>query len=227
MKKILSLFIPVSFVLIIFNLYFFICVDYDSNKETWLCYLFFHLAYALVLLTCFFTTRRRFGVLNSMLYAVSLFYLLIVTVTSVAFLIIKDVAKETIVLISLLELMIFLVYFYFCYLSNRKTEKGVFKELRSGSKHQNWIIELKIIARSSNNAEKVKIVNFLIEEILSSPSSSNLYVYRVDNEIQTQINILRLNFENMQMIELYEHKKQMVCNIRKRTEILKCNNAKI
>ena len=62
---------------------------------------------------------------------------------------------------------------------------------------------------------------------MSSPSSSNPYVHKVDNDIQTQINALRLYFEDMSMEELAEYKRQIVYDIKKRTKILKYSNTKI
>lgn len=227
MKKLVSLFLCVFSALIIFNLCFFVCVDYGGNEGAWLCYLFFHFAYALTLLTPFFVTRRKLGVLNNMLYTISFIYLLIVAITSVILLAIKDVVIETVVFIYSVELMIYLAYFHYCHLINRKVEKGVIKGLKRASKHNTWIAELRVLAKLSDDGEKAKILHSFIGEIMSSPSSSNLYVHKVDNDIQTQINALRLYFEDMSMEELAEYKRQIVYDIKKRTKILKYSNTKI
>lgn len=226
MKKIISFLVFVFSVLIIFNICFFVCIDYDGNKAVCLCYLFFHLAYALTLLTCFFTTRRKLGVLNSMLYIVSVIYLLVTAVTIVVFLV-SNVDKETVIIVCLFELMLYLVSFHYCNLANIKAEKGVVKELKSSSNHSHWIAELRVLEQLSDDERKVKILNNLIGEIMSSPSSSNSYVYRIDNDIKSQIDILQSNFESMQLEELSEHTKYIVYNIRKRTDILKYSNNKI
>ena len=149
MKKLVSITILLFSALIIFNLCFFICVDYDGNTRAWICYFFFHLACVLSLIGYLFTTRRRFAVLNSQLNAISLIYLVLTILTCLVYLLNTDYSKESEIFVFLIELFIYLMSFHYCNLSNRKAEKGIIKDLKNASKHDSWITELRLLANSS------------------------------------------------------------------------------
>ena len=144
MKKLVSITILLFTALVIFNLCFFICVDYDGNTRAWICYLFFHLAYILSLVDYLFTTRRRLAVLNSRLNAISFIYLVLSTLTCLVYLLNTDYSKESEIFVFLIELFFYLMSFHYCYLTNRKVEKGIINDLKSSSKHDGWIADLRL-----------------------------------------------------------------------------------
>lgn len=221
MKKLISITILLFSALIIFNLCFFICVDYDGNKCAWICYLFFHLAYTLSLLGYLFTTKRRLAVLNNQLNAISCIYLIITIITCIIFLSTTDYSVEVEIFVFLTELLLYLISFHYCYLTNRKAEKGLIKDLKKSSQHDTWIAELRLLINSTNDEEKAKVVKCIIDEIRSCPSLSNPYVYEVDSEIHSIIKALRSNCSNLSMSELHNCESQIRKAVRKRTELLK------
>lgn len=227
MKKLVSITILLFSALVIFNLCFFICVDYDGNTRAWICYLFFHLAYILSLIGYLFTTRRRFAVLNSRLNAISFIYLVLSTLTCLVYLLNTDYSKESEIFVFLIELFFYLMSFHYCYLTNRKVEKGIINDLKSSSKHDGWIADLRLLISFSDNEEKTRILNSIIDEIRSCSALSNSYVYDVDNEIQSLINSLRINFSKIQVTELDNYKRQIGSVVMRRSEILKCSYRKI
>lgn len=227
MKKLVSILLLLFSALVIFNLCFFICVDYDGNTRAWICYLFFHLAYILSLIGYLFTTRRRFAVLNSRLNAISFIYLVLSTLTCLVYLLNTDYSKESEIFVFLIELFFYLMSFHYCYLTNRKVEKGIINDLKSSSKHDGWIADLRLLISFSDNEEKTRILNSIIDEIRSCPALSNSYVYDVDNEIQSLINSLRINFSKIQVTELDNYKRQIGSVVMRRSEILKCSYRKI
>jgi hypothetical protein len=117
--------------------------------------------------------------------------------------------------------------FHYCYLTNRKVEKGIINDLKSSSKHDGWIADLRLLISFSDNEEKTRILNSIIDEIRSCPALSNSYVYDVDNEIQSLINSLRINFSKIQVTELDNYKRQIGSVVMRRSEILKCSYRKI
>ena len=227
MKKLVSITILLFSALVIFNLCFFICVDYDGNTRAWICYLFFHLAYILSLVDYLFTTRRRLAVLNSRLNAISFIYLVLSTLTCLVYLLNTDYSKESEIFVFLIELFFYLMSFHYCYLTNRKVEKGIINDLKSSSKHDGWIADLRLLISFSDNEEKTRILNSIIDEIRSCPALSNSYVYDVDNEIQSLINSLKINFRKIQVTELDNYKRQIGSVVIRRSEILKCSYRKI
>ena len=227
MKKLVSITILLFSALVIFNLCFFICVDYDGNTRAWICYLFFHLAYILSLVGYLFTTRRRLAVLNSRLNAISFIYLVLSTLTCLVYLLNTDYSKESEIFVFLIELFFYLMSFHYCYLTNRKVEKGIINDLKSSSKHDGWIADLRLLISVSDNEEKTRILNSIIDEIRSCSALSNSYVYDVDNEIQSLINSLRINFSKIQVTELDNYKRQIGSVVMRRSEILKCSYRKI
>ena len=227
MKKLVSITILLFSALVIFNLCFFICVDYDGNTRAWICYLFFHLAYILSLVGYLFTTRRRLAVLNSRLNAISFIYLVLSTLTCLVYLLNTDYSKESEIFVFLIELFFYLMSFHYCYLTNRKVEKGIINDLKSSSKHDGWIADLRLLISFSDNEEKTRILNSIIDEIRSCSALSNSYVYDVDNEIQSLINSLRINFSKIQVTELDNYKRQIGSVVMRRSEILKCSYRKI
>ena len=227
MKKLVSITILLFTALVIFNLCFFICVDYDGNTRAWICYLFFHLAYILSLVDYLFTTRRRLAVLNSRLNAISFIYLVLSTLTCLVYLLNTDYSKESEIFVFLIELFFYLMSFHYCYLTNRKVEKGIINDLKSSSKHDGWIADLRLLISFSDNEEKTRILNSIIDEIRSCPALSNSYVYDVDNEIQSLINSLKINFRKIQVTELDNYKRQIGSVVIRRSEILKCSYRKI
>ena len=227
MKKLVSITILLFTALVIFNLCFFICVDYDGNTRAWICYLFFHLAYILSLVGYLFTTRRRLAVLNSRLNAISFIYLVLSTLTCLVYLLNTDYSKESEIFVFLIELFFYLMSFHYCYLTNRKVEKGIINDLKSSSKHDGWIADLRLLISFSDNEEKTRILNSIIDEIRSCSALSNSYVYDVDNEIQSLINSLRINFSKIQVTELDNYKRQIGSVVMRRSEILKCSYRKI
>ena len=227
MKKLVSITILLFSALVIFNLCFFICVDYDGNTRAWICYLFFHLAYILSLVDYLFTTRRRLAVLNSRLNAISFIYLVLSTLTCLVYLLNTDYSKESEIFVFLIELFFYLMSFHYCYLTNRKVEKGIINDLKSSSKHDGWIADLRLLISFSDNEEKTRILNSIIDEIRSCPALSNSYVYDVDNEIQSLINSLKINFRKIQVTELDNYKRQIGSVVIRRSEILKCSYHKL
>ena len=227
MKKLVSITILLFSALIIFNLCYFICVDYDGNTCAWICYLFFHLAYILSILGYIFTTRRRFVVLNNKLNTISFIYLTITIITCIIYLSITDTSKEFVIIVFLTELLLYLLSFHYCYLTNRKAEKGIINDLKKSSKHDIWIAELRLLINSINNEEKVKVIKCIIDEIRSCPSLSAPYVYEVDNEIHSLIKTLRLNYSTMSMSELLDFKEEIRSAILKRTELLRNSYHKV
>ena len=227
MKKLISITILLFSALIIFNLCFFICVDYDGNKSAWICYLFFHLAYTLSFLGYLFTTRRRFAVLNNKLNAISCIYLIITTITCLIYFSTTDYSVEVEIFVFLTELLLYLISFHYCYLTNRKAEKGIIKDLKKSSRHDTWIAELRLLINSTNDEEKAKVVKCIIDEIRSSPSLSNPYVYEIDNEIHSTIKALRSNYSTMSMSELVIYKEEIRSAILKRTELLRNSYHKV
>lgn len=221
MKKLVSITILLFSALIIFNLCYFICVDYDGNTCAWICYLFFHLAYILSILGYIFTTRRRFVVLNNKLNTISFIYLTITIITCIIYLSITDTSKEFVIIVFLTELLLYLMSFHYCYLRNRKAEKGIIKDLKKSSQHGTWLAELRLLINNTNDEEKAKVVKCIIDEVRSSPSLSNPYVYEVDNEIHSIIKALRSNYSNMSMSELLVFKEEIRSAILKRTELLR------
>lgn len=221
MKRLISVTLLLTSALFVFNLCFFFCVDYDGNERAWICYLFFHLAYILSLLGLFFTTRRRFAVLNSKLYVISTIYLILATLTCILFCTSAGYSTESELFVFLIELLFYILSFHYCYLTNRKAEKGVLKDLKNASKHDNWIAELRLLSKTTDDKETIKTLNSIIDEIRSSPSLSNSSVYDVDREIQSMIKTLKSSYANIQMAELNNFKNQIGIALRKRTEILK------
>ena len=221
MKKLVSITILLFSALIIFNLCFFFCVDYDGNTCAWICFFFFHLAYILSMLGYLFTTRRRFVVLNNKLNAISFIYLTITIITCILCLSITVFSKEFVIIVFLTELLLYLMSFHYCYLTNRKAEKGIIKDLKKSSKHDIWIAELRLLLNSINDEEKAKVVMCIIDEIRSCPSLSTPYVYEVDNEIHSLIKTLRLKFSTMSISELLDSKEEIRSAILKRTELLR------
>ena len=227
MKKLVSLTILLFSVLIIFNLCYFICVDYDGNKCAWICYLFFHLAYILSFLGYLFTTRRRFAVLNNQLHTISCIYLIISIITCIFYLSTTGNSEGGEIFVFLTELLLYLISFHYCYLTNRKAEKGIIKDLKKSSRHDTWIAELRLLINSTNDEEKAKVVKCIIDEIRSSPSLSNPYVYEIDNEIHSTIKALRSNYSTMSMSELVIYKEEIRSAILKRTELLRNSYHKV
>ena len=227
MKKLVSITILLFSALIIFNLCFFFCVDYDGNTCAWICFFFFHLAYILSMLGYLFTTRRRFVVLNNKLNAISFTYLTITIITCILCLSITVFSKEFVIIVFLTELLLYLLSFHYCYLTNRKAEKGIINDLKKSSKHDIWIAELRLLINSINNEEKVKVIKCIIDEIRSCPSLSTPYVYEVDNEIHSIIKALRSNYSNMSMSELLDFKEEIRSAILKRTELLRNSYHKV
>ena len=227
MKKLVSILLLLFSALVIFNLCFFICVDYDGNTRAWICYLFFHLAYILSLVGYLFTTRRRLAVLNSRLNAISFIYLVLSTLTCLVYLLNTDYSKESEIFVFLIELFFYLMSFHYCYLTNRKAEKGIINDLKNSSKHDGWIADLRLLISVSDNEEKTRILNSIIDEIRSCPALSNSYAYDVDNEIQSLINSLKINFRKVQVTELDNYKRQIGSVVMRRSEILKCSYRKI
>ena len=221
MRKLISIILLIFSALVTFNLCFFICVDYKGNEQAWACYLFFHLAYLLSMLGFLFTTRRRFAVLNSRLHAVSFFYLILTAVTCLMFLSVFNFSKELEIFVFLMELLFYLMIFHYCYITNRKAEKGIVKDLKNTSKHENWITNLRLLTKTIDDKEKKNVINSIIDEIRSSPSMSNSSVYNIDNEIQSVIRILKAKCTDMQLEELVNYKNQINIAVRKRTELLK------
>lgn len=227
MKKLVSLTILLFSVLIIFNLCYFICVDYDGNKCAWICYLFFHLAYILSFLGYLFTTRRRFAVLNNQLHTISCIYLIISIITCIFYLSTTGNSEGGEIFVFLTELLLYLISFHYCYLTSRKAEKGIIKDLKKSSKYDIWMAELRLLLNSNNDEEKVKMVKCIIDEIRSCPSLSTPYVYEVDNEIHSIIKALRSNFTTMSMSELHSFESQIRKAVKKRTDLLRSNYHKI
>lgn len=221
MKRLISLTLFLLSALFVFNLCFFFCVDYDGNECAWMCYLFFHLAYILSFLGFFFTTRRRFAVLNSKLNIISAVYLILTTLTCLLFCESTGYSTELVFFVFMIELLFYILSFHYCYLTNRKAEKGLIKDLKNASKHDNWITELRLLSKTTDDKKKRNTLNSIIEEIKSSPSLSNSSVYDVDREIQSMIITIKSNFSNIQMTELNNFKNQISIGLRKRTEILK------
>lgn len=226
MKRLISVTLLILSALIIFNLCFFLCVDYDGNERAWICYLFFHLAYILSMMGFFFTTRRRFVVLNNSLYVISITYLILTAITCLIFCVRLDYSYEIEIIVFLIELLLYILSFHYCYLTNRKAEKGVVKDLKNSSKHNNWVGELNMLKSISDGKEKTKILNSIIDEIKSCPVLSNPYVYDVDNEIQSMICSLKNNFNSIQVTELESYKSRISSAARRRSEILKCSHFK-
>jgi len=222
MKKLVSIIILLLSALVIFNVCFFICVDYDGNTRAWICYLFFHLAYVLSLIGYLFTTRRRFSVLNSRLNAISIIYLALTTLTCLIYLSKTDYSRESEIFVFLIELFFYLISFHYCYLTNRNAEMGIIKDMKNSAKHDNWIADLRLLVNATDDEGKTKVVKSVIDEIRSCPSLSNPYVYEVDNEIQSLIREVKSKYADMQIEELINYKDQICTAVRKRTEILKC-----
>ena len=218
MKRVISIFLLLLSALVIFNLCFYACVDYDGNTRAWICYSFFHLAYFLSMLGGLFMTRRRFIILNRSLAVISVLYLIITTMTCLVFLLCSNISKEIETFVFSLELLFYLIYFHYCYLTNRKAEKGIVMDLKNASKHDNWITEIRFLM--DDDEEKKGILNSIIAEINSSPSFSNPYVYDVDNEIKKTINSLKVNYKNMQATDLVDYKRQLCLALKKRTEFI-------
>lgn len=227
MKKLVSITILLFSALLIFNLCFFICVDYDGNTRAWICYLFFHLAYSLSLVSFLFTTRRRFIILNSRLNAISLIYLVLTTLTCLVYLLNTDYSKESEIFVFLIELLFYLMSFHYCFLTNKKVEKGIIKELKNSSKHDSWIADLRLLISASDNEEKTRILYSIIDEMRSCPAQSNFYVFDADNEIQSLVNSLKINFKKAQLTELDNFKRQISSVVKRRTELLKCSYHKM
>lgn len=227
MRAVLSKIIILFSALVVFNFCFFICVNYDGNKPAWICFLFFHLAFLLSFLGYFFTTRRRFKILNIQLATISMIYLIVTVITCTIFLFNPDCSKELELFVFLIELLLYLLSFHYCYLTNRKAEDGIIEDLRNSSEHDSWITELRLLANASGDRERRNVLNSVIDEIRSSPSLSNSSVYDVDNEIQSLIRGLKSDYANMQIAELSNYKDQICLAVRKRTEILKCCYHKI
>ena len=189
--------------------------------------MFFHLAYVLSLVCYLFTTRRRFAVLNSRLNAISFIYLVLTTLTCLVYLLNTGYSKESEIFVFLIELLFYLMSFHYCYLTNRKAEKGIVNDLKNSSKYDGWIADLRLLRSVSDNEEKTRILNSIIDEIRSCPALSNSYVYDVDNEIQSLINSLKINYKNIQITEFNNYKHQIRSAVIRRSEILKCSYHKM
>lgn len=222
MRAVLSKIMILFSAIVVFNLCFFICVSYDGKRPAWICYLFFHLAFLLSFIGYFFTTRRRFKILKSQLATISIFYLIVTVITCTIFLCNPDCSQELELFVFLMELLLYLLSFHYCYLTNRKAENGIIEDLRNSSEHDSWIKELQLLANASDDRERINLLNSIINEIRSSPSLSNSSVYDVDREIQSLIRRLKSDYANMQTAELSNYKDQVCIAVRKRTEILKC-----
>ena len=227
MKRLISIILLLLSALVIFNLCFFICIDYDGDKRAWVYYLFFHIAYILSLLGySFYTTRRKFAILNSGLYSISIAYLILTTITCFIFCISSSYSIELEIFVFLIELLFYLLCFHYCHLTNRKAEKGIIKELKNSSKHESWIAELKMLKSFSDDRERIMILNSIIDEIRSYPVLSNSYTEEADNEVQSLINTLKNNFNNAQVKELEYYKRKIAFALNRRSEILKCSYQK-
>ena len=174
-----------------------------------------------------FTTRRRFAVLNNKLNAISFVYLTITIITCTLFLSITDLSKELVTIVFLTELFLYLMSFHYCYLTNRKAEVEIIKDLKKSSKHDAWIAELRLLTYSINDENKVKVVKCIIDEIRSCPSLSTPYVYEIDNEIHSLIKALRLNYSTMSMSEFLDSKEEIRSAILKRTVLLRNSYHKV
>ena len=227
MKRLISIVVLIFSVLFIFNLCFFICVDYDGNDRAWICYSFCHLSYLLSLVGYFFTTHRRFIVLNERLNAISIIYLTITTITCLWFLAYPEYSIALVFFVFLIELLFYLLTFHYCQLTNRKAESGVIKDLKSSSKHESWIAELRLLIKTTDEREKANVLTSVVNELSSSPSLSNSNVYEVDNEIQSMIRSLKSNYTNIPISELLNWESRIKYAIRKRTELLKNSCHKI
>lgn len=227
MRAIISKIIILFSALIVFNLCFFICVSYDGNKPAWICYLFFHLAFLLSFLGYFFTTRRRFKILNNQLTTISIIYLIVTVITCTIFLFNPDCSKELELFVFLIELLLYFLSFHYCYLTNRKAEKGIIDDLKNSSVHDSWITELQLLANASDDRERINLLNSIINEIRSSPSLSNSSVHDVDRDIQSLICSLKEQYRDMHVIELADYKTQICFAVRKRTELLKYSYCKV
>ena len=153
--------------------------------------------------------------------AISLLYLTITTITCIFFFLYSDYSKEWEIFVFLIELFLYLMSFHYCHLTNKKSVQGIVKDLKDSSMHDGWQTELRLLMNDSVDEEKKKILNSLIDEIKSSPSLSNPYVYDVDNELNTLRRSLKVNYRNIQVAELSDFNSQISTAIRKRKEILK------
>ena len=223
MKRLISVILLLFSALVIFNLCFFLCVEYDGNERAWICYLFFHLAYILSFLSFIFTTRRRFAVLNNGLYSISVIYLILTTLTCFLFCLNSDYSIESELFVFLIELLFYILSFHYCYLTNRKAEKGIIKDLKNSSKYDYWIGELNLLKSITDDEGKTRILNSIIGEIKSCPTLSNSYTHDADNEIQSLIHSLKIKYNNIQVTELDKYKNQICFALRKSSEILKCS----
>ncbi len=226
MKELLSKFVFLLIVLVAFNACFFIGVDYDGNQNALLCYVFFHIAYLLVLFTGLYVTRRRLQVLNSRLYLISFFYLVVTIITCAVFLSLTF-SRETVSIVYIIELCLYTIVFHYCFLVNKKTEKLLLKELSCSSKITNLIADLRRLKISIVDSEKKNLVDSMMLEIQGCPAMSNSAVYEIDNELQMQINKMKIEIDKMQIDELSELKEQILINVKKRGEILKYGYVKV
>ena len=154
-------------------------------------------------------------------------YLIITTITCLIYFSTTDYSVEVEIFVFLTELLLYLISFHYCYLTNRKAEKGIIKDLKKSSRHDTWIAELRLLINSTNDEEKAKVVKCIIDEIRSSPSLSNPYVYEIDNEIHSTIKALRSNYSTMSMSELVIYKEEIRSAILKRTELLRNSYHKV
>lgn len=227
MRAVISKIIILFSALIVFNLCFFICVNYEGNKPTWICYLFFHLAFLLSFFGYLFTTHRRFKILNSQLATISIIYLVVTFITCTIFLFNPESSQELEFFVFLIELLFYLLSFHYCYLTNRKAENGIIKDLKNSSEHDGWISDLQQLANTSGERERINVLNSIIDEIRSSPSLSNSSVYDIDREIHSLICSLKEQYRVIHVAELANYKTQICFAVRKRTELLKKSYLKI
>ena len=227
MRAVISKIIILFSALIVFNLCFFICMNYDGNKPAWICYLFFHLAFLLSFLGYIFTTHRRFKILNIQLATISIIYLVVTAITCIIFLFDSDCSQELEIFVFLIELLLYLLFFHYCFLTNRKAEKGIVEDLKNSSEHDSWITDIRQLANISSDRERINVLNSIIDEIRSSPSLSNSSVHDVDREIHSLICSLKEQYRDMHVDELTDYKTQICFAVRKRTELLKYSYLKV
>lgn len=226
MKELLSKSVLLLIILVAFNVCYFIGVDYDGKQNAQICYVFFHIAYLLVLFTGLYVTRRRLQVLNSRLYLVSFLYLVVTLITCAVFLS-STFSRETVFVVYTIELCLYMTVFHYCFLMNRKSEELLLRELSCSSRITNLIADLRRLSIAIVDSEKKNLVDSVMSEIQSSPTMSNSAVYEIDNELQMQINKMKIEIDKMQIDELSKLKEQILINIKKRSEILKYGCLKV
>jgi TolA-binding protein len=110
---------------------------------------------------------------------------------------------------------------------NRKSEELLLRELSCSSRITNLIADLRRLSIAIVDSEKKNLVDSVMSEIQSSPTMSNSAVYEIDNELQMQINKMKIEIDKMQIDELSKLKEQILINIKKRSEILKYGCLKV